>query len=219
MLNLDSVKIVLYHSSMETKKYHHGDLKNALIQAGVEVLAAEGVHGLSLRKVARQAGVSHAAPYAHFADKQALIAAISTEGYKRLYVQMEEVLQAHAVDPHRQLIESAWAYVQFATADVDTFKVMFSGVLEHEKDYPEFVEISQKTFQLVVQTVSACQAAGVLRPLEPELAAVMVWGQVHGIISLALMGQISHTVLEQYNLRAMLVMTLDQLTLKSFNGE
>ena len=195
---------------METKKYHHGDLKNALIQAGVEVLAAEGVHGLSLRKVARQAGVSHAAPYAHFADKQALIAAISTEGYKRLYVQMEEVLQAHAVDPHRQLIESAWAYVQFATADVDTFKVMFSGVLEHEKDYPEFVEISQKTFQLVVQTVS---------PLEPELAAVMVWGQVHGIISLALMGQISHTVLEQYNLRAMLVMTLDQLTLKSFNGE
>lgn len=204
---------------METKKYHHGDLKNALIQAGVEVLAAEGVHGLSLRKVARQAGVSHAAPYAHFADKQALIAAISTEGYKRLYVQMEEVLQAHAVDPHRQLIESAWAYVQFATADVDTFKVMFSGVLEHEKDYPEFVEISQKTFQLVVQTVSACQAAGVLRPLEPELAAVMVWGQVHGIISLALMGQISHTVLEQYNLRAMLVMTLDQLTLKSFNGE
>ena len=204
---------------METKKYHHGDLKNALIQAGVEVLAAEGVHGLSLRKVAKQAGVSHAAPYAHFADKQALIAAISTEGYKRLYVQMEEVLQAHAADPHRQLIESAWAYVQFATADVDTFKVMFSGVLEHEKDYPEFVEISQKTFQLVVQTVSACQSAGVLRPLAPELAAVMVWGQVHGIISLALMGQISHTVLEQYNLRAMLVMTLDQLTLKSFNGE
>jgi len=204
---------------METKKYHHGDLKNALIQAGVEVLAAEGVHGLSLRKVARQAGVSHAAPYAHFTDKQALIAAISTEGYKRLYVQMEEVLQAHAADPHRQLIESAWAYVQFAMADADTFKIMFSGVLEHEKDYPEFVDISQKTFQLVVQTVRACQAVGVLRPLAPELAAVMVWGQVHGIISLALMGQISHTVLEQYNLRAMLVMTLDQLTLRPFEGE
>jgi AcrR family transcriptional regulator len=204
---------------MEAKKYHHGDLKNALIQAGVEVLAAEGVHGLSLRKVARQAGVSHAAPYAHFADKQALIAAISTEGYKRLYVQMEEVLQAHAADPHRQLIESAWAYVQFAMADADTFKIMFSGVLEHEKDYPEFVEISQKTFQLVVQTVRACQAVGVLRPLAPELAAVMVWGQVHGIISLALMGQISHTVLEQYNLRAMLVMTLDQMTLRPFDGK
>lgn len=204
---------------MEAKKYHHGDLKNALIQAGVEVLAVEGVHGLSLRKVAKQAGVSHAAPYAHFADKQALIAAISTEGYKRLYLQMEEVLQAHAADPHRQLIESAWTYVQFATTDVETFKIMFSGVLEHEKDYPEFVEISQKTFQLVVQTVRACQAVGVLRPLAPELAAVMVWGQVHGIISLALMGQISHTVLEQYNLRAMLVMTLDQLTLRPFDGK
>jgi AcrR family transcriptional regulator len=204
---------------MEEKKYHHGDLKNALIQAGVEVLAEEGLHGLSLRKVAKQAGVSHAAPYAHFADKQALIAAISTEGYKRLYLQMEEVLQAHTADPHRQLIESAWTYVQFAMADVETFKIMFSGVLEHEKDYPEFVEISQKTFQLVVQTVRACQAAGVLRPLAPELEAVMVWGQVHGIISLALMGQISHTVLEQYNLRAMLIMAFNQVTLKPFNEE
>ena len=53
---------------MTTKKYHHGDLKNALIQAGVEILSKEGIGGLSLRKVALEAGVSHAAPYAHFAD-------------------------------------------------------------------------------------------------------------------------------------------------------
>ena len=63
------------------KSYHHGDLKNALIKAGADILSNEGVSALSLRKVARKAGVSHAAPYAHFTDKQALIAAISTEGY------------------------------------------------------------------------------------------------------------------------------------------
>ena len=57
--------------------YHHGDLKNALIRAGIEILSKEGVQALSLRKVAKQAGVSHAAPYAHFADKQALLAATS----------------------------------------------------------------------------------------------------------------------------------------------
>jgi AcrR family transcriptional regulator len=62
---------------MTETTYHHGDLKNALIQAGMEILAEEGLGSLSLRKVAKQAGVSHAAPYAHFNDKQALIAAIS----------------------------------------------------------------------------------------------------------------------------------------------
>ena len=78
---------------MSTKNYHHGDLKNALINAGVEILAGDGVGGLSLRKVAKQAGVSHAAPYAHFADKQALIAAISTEGYKKIYESMAAVME------------------------------------------------------------------------------------------------------------------------------
>ena len=70
---------------MAKKQYHHGDLKNALIHAGIAILAKEGVGGLSLRKVAARAGVSHAAPYAHFADKQALIAAISTEGFRLVY--------------------------------------------------------------------------------------------------------------------------------------
>src|SRR5512133_2982244 len=99
---------------MQEKKYHHGDLKNALIQAGVEILAKDGLHGLSLRNVARKAGVSHAAPYAHFSDKQALIAAISTEGYKLLYDQLDTAILAFAGDVHQQLIEIAWTYVQFA---------------------------------------------------------------------------------------------------------
>jgi AcrR family transcriptional regulator len=62
------------------KSYHHGDLKNTLIQAGIQVLAQTGVENFSLRKVAQAAGVRHSAPYAHFADKQSLIAAISSSG-------------------------------------------------------------------------------------------------------------------------------------------
>ncbi|MCA9974251.1 MAG: TetR/AcrR family transcriptional regulator, partial [Anaerolineales bacterium] len=106
--------------------YHHGDLKNALIKAGIEILAKDGVGGLSLRKVAQRAGVSHAAPYAHFADKQALIAAISTEGFRQLYEQVLTVADAHAANPAQQLLEAAWTYVQFATHDPDQFKIMFS---------------------------------------------------------------------------------------------
>ena len=81
------------------KSYHHGDLKNALIKAGIEILAQEGVGELSLRKVAQKAGVSHTAPYAHFTDKQALIAAISTEGFRLLHGQVAAATHMYADDP------------------------------------------------------------------------------------------------------------------------
>ena len=89
------------------KTYHHGDLKNALIRAGVDILAKDGVTGLSLRKVALKAGVSHSAPYAHFADKQALIAAISTEGFRQLYERVSRVTEKYRNQPDKQLLEVA----------------------------------------------------------------------------------------------------------------
>jgi AcrR family transcriptional regulator len=196
---------------MESKKYHHGDLKNALIEAGIRILAKEGVGGLSLRKVAKQAGVSHSAPYAHFADKQSLIAAISTEGFRRLYVQLDAAVLAHKRNPKRQLTEGARAYIQFALDNTDTFKIMFSGALEKEKDYPSFVEISHKTFERVADIVRACQDAGVLRPAPPEIMAVTVWGQLHGIVSLVLEGQVSHTVLDRFSVWDIVSFALEQV--------
>ena len=196
---------------MPSKKYHHGDLKNALIKAGVEVLSKEGTGALSLRKVAERAGVSHSAPYSHFSDKQALIAAISTEGFKQLYTELDTAIAAYPDDPRRQLQECAWAYVLFAMNHTDTFKIMFSGVLEKEKEYPDFVEISRKTFGRVTEIVRACQAAGILRAAPAEMMAVAVWGQVHGIISLLLEGQISHVVLDRFDPREIVLFALDQI--------
>src|SRR6266480_5186935 len=96
------------------KTYHHGDLRNALIQAGLEMLSESGASALDLRKVARKAGVSHAAPYRHFDDKQALIAAINTEGYRRLAAQIQQGLQAVPEDAFEQLRAVAEAYIHFA---------------------------------------------------------------------------------------------------------
>lgn len=198
---------------MATKTYHHGDLKNALIKAGVEILSKEGIEGLSLRKVAQRAGVSHNAPYSHFPDKQSLIAAISTEGFKQLYEELGLAISAHPTEPKKQLQEGAQRYVQFAMNNTDTFKIMFSGVLEKEKEYPAFVEISHKTFDRVVEIVRACQDAGILRPSPAEIMAVAVWGQVHGILALRLEGQISHTVLDQTDIRDVVLFGLDQFML------
>ena len=196
---------------MPRKTYHHGDLKNALIKAGVEILAKEGIEGLSLRKVAQRAGVSHSAPYSHFPDKQSLIAAISTEGFNQLYAELDAVILAYPKNPKKQLQQGALTYVQFALNNTDIFKIMFSGVLEKEKEYPAFVDISQKTFRRVVEVVKACQKAGVLQSGSSELMAIAVWGQVHGIISLALEGQISHTVLDQQALQDIILFSIEQL--------
>jgi AcrR family transcriptional regulator len=197
---------------MTSKKYHHGDLHNALIQAGLDILAQEGVHGLSLRKVASQAGVSHGAPYAHFADKQALIAAIATEGYRKLYERLYQVSQEFSGEPLRQLVEGAWAYVTFALDDAAHFRVTFSGIVAKEKAYPALVEATAKSFGLVLQFVQACQAEGILGAGEPDLMAVSIWGAVHGLISLIMDGQISHTVLERFTVRQMLLHTLQQFS-------
>jgi AcrR family transcriptional regulator len=196
------------------KTYHHGDLKNALIKAGVEILAKDGVSGLSLRKVASKAGVSHTAPYAHFADKQALIAAISTEGFRQLYERVSAVANEYKAKPSKQLIEVAWAYVQFALDDPDRFKVMFSGVLEKEKQYPEFVAESQRNFQLVQMIVEANQASGILRSGASDLAALSAWGIVHGFVMLLLEGQISHVILERVGLRELLEFQMGQIIVK-----
>ncbi len=199
---------------MPENSYHHGDLKNALISAGVDILAHEGIGALSLRSVARRAGVSHSAPYAHFADKQALIAAISTEGFRRLHGQLAAAIQAHAAEPSQQLTACGEAYIRFSLEERDIFKIMFSGILEQEKEYKEFVEISQATFMLLVEVVSACQKAGILPDAPADVLAVAVWSQVHGLVSLAMERQISHNVMDRHSLSEMLSFALGQFTLK-----
>ena len=204
---------------MPAKKYHHGDLKNALIKAGVEILSREGVHGLSLRKVAQKAGVSHTAPYSHFSDKQALIAAISTEGFQIIYEKLDNAIQRYQGYPLRQLVEGAWAYIQFALSDPAHFKVTLSSVLEREKDYPAFVEMSQKSYGLVIRIVETCQAAGLLRPGPVDTEAVSVWSIVHGFVSLLLEGQFYHSLLERYTVRELLISCLAHVTLIELTPE
>jgi AcrR family transcriptional regulator len=198
---------------MVQKQYHHGDLKNSLIQAGMEILAQEDLGALSLRKAANRAGVSHSAPYAHFADKKDLIAAISTEGFRQLYQRITGVVEAHPDEPDRRLIEVAWAYIQFALENNALFKIMFSGILEEEEKYPELVKISRENFGQLVQLVHDCQQAGLFRPGPTDVLALSVWSLMHGFVSLLLEKQIPHTILGSTTLKELLCQVLNQITL------
>lgn len=174
------------HADRE-KPYHHGDLRAALIQAGLAILAEEGVQGLSLRAAARRAGVSHAAPYRHFADKEALLAAIAEEGFNMFAADVEAARARFPASPRAQLEESAWAYVRFALAHPDHLRVMFGGLIENPQAYPGLRDAGSRAFSVLVKIMRAGQAAEVMVAGEPRLLALVAWSQVHGL-SLLLIG-------------------------------
>ncbi|GKX66469.1 TetR/AcrR family transcriptional regulator [Inconstantimicrobium mannanitabidum] len=110
---------------MDTNKYHHGDLKQQLIDNGLLLLNQAGVEGFSLRKVASMCGVSHSAPYKHFKDKESLINEIAKEVWKRFYLAIQEIATTYAENPKVQLVEMGKAYVKFMVENPDYLKFMF----------------------------------------------------------------------------------------------
>ncbi len=189
---------------MEKDNYHHGDLKNALIDAGIEILSQEGLHGLSLRSAAQKAGVSHSAPYSHFKDKQALIAAISTKGLDLLYEKLSRIAVQHHVNPREQLHEVAWGYTEFALENTGLFKLIFSSAIEREHDYPDFVTISHRNFKWIVTVVENNQQGSILKSGQARLNALTVWSMVHGFVFLYLEKQIPSDILNDYQLKSLL---------------
>jgi AcrR family transcriptional regulator len=129
------------------KTYHHGDLRNALIQAGLGILAEGGAQELDLRKVARRAGVSHAAPYRHFADKQALIAAINEEGFHLLAERIRSSLREVTDEPLEQLLGVALAYVRFAQENPWLMREMFSGITIERETFGSLHTASKSVYQ------------------------------------------------------------------------
>src|ERR1700738_1201887 len=112
--------------------YHHGNLRPALVRAAMELLEESGETALSLRAVARRAGVSPAAPYRHYADREALVSAVAAVGYRDL---AEQLAAAHPSPPTpEQLAGVAIAYVQFALDRPALFRIMFGEPCDRDND-------------------------------------------------------------------------------------
>src|SRR6266404_4482934 len=108
-----------------SKPYHHGNLHAALLKASLALIRKEGLHGFTLREVARRAGVSHNAPYRHFRDRSDLLAAIAEDGFNGLTARIRE--EASKGDSHLERLRLAGiAYVQFGLDRPEEFNVMFS---------------------------------------------------------------------------------------------
>ena len=170
-------------------RYHHGDLHRALLDAALVVLSEEGASALTLREVARRAGVTHAAPYRHFADKQALLAAVAEEGFRMLTAEMGKGAASHRDDPARALQEIGTAYVRFATSKRAHFQVMFGNHVDWSCKHLQLEESADTAFGVLISQVQACQAAGLIRSGDPLVPALCAWSMVHGLSELIANGQ------------------------------
>jgi AcrR family transcriptional regulator len=167
-----------------TRSYHHGNLKQALLKASLDLLRKAGPNAFTLREVARQAGVSHNAPYRHFRNKQALLAALAAEGFDRLTSAMTQAAGSASGSLER-LHLSGRGYVEFALRYPQHFAVMFDAPT-HFDQYPETQAAGARAFGTLVRYIEECQAEGVLPQGEAKLFALLAWSMVHGVAKLAI---------------------------------
>jgi AcrR family transcriptional regulator len=170
-------------------RYHHGNLRRALVDEAVRTIQRAGTDALTLRGVGAALGVSRTALYRHFADKDALLAVVAREGFVSLKAVLDDARTRHA-DLRDQLIEMGSAYVRFAIDHQAHYLVMFGKFLERCKDDPALMADASAAFQALFAMIQDLQRAKMARQGDPLQLSRFVWAAVHGIAMLAINGQL-----------------------------
>ena len=168
--------------------YHHGDLRAALLDAALELVRDQGPSAVSLREVARRAGVSHAAPAHHFGDKAGLLTALAAQGFERFLAAQQAAAERGGHDPGKRLAWTGRAYVMFAAEQTEYFSLMFRPELLRMDD-PAFKQASDAAFAFLLEGL---RKASLDAPDEDTLVlrATAAWAQVHGLAQLWLGGSL-----------------------------
>jgi AcrR family transcriptional regulator len=175
------------------RPYHHGDLKAALLQAAERILEQDGIQALTLRAVARAAGVSHAAPNNHFGDLTGLLSELAAIGFNRFGTKLAEAMEAAGDDPRDRTKAMGRAYVGFARAHPGLFALMFrSERLDAARPaLHDAIDAARRSLR------AAAMAHTPVKPLDPLLhaaRAVALWSLVHGFAMLLLDGRLDNTI-------------------------
>jgi AcrR family transcriptional regulator len=170
--------------------YHHGDLKRALTSAALSLVAEKGPKGFTLTEAARRAGVSAAAPYRHFADKAELLATVAEQGFVDLHAALLAAADG-ASDPKARVVELGRAYVRWAIAHPDHYRVMFGSVIS-KAEHPALGVAADRAFGDLLDAI-----AGLVDGQDPRVVAAPLWALVHGVASLAIGGELSAVGIEQ----------------------
>ncbi len=182
-------------SAGEGNAYHHGNLRQALVAAAVEILERDGVAGLGLRAAARAAGVSQTAPYHHFGGKEGLLAAVAALGFRELKADQERIEQrslAAGLGAEEAMLELGIGYVRMARSHPELFKLMFGQTLPDRAAYPELVEAYTGARSFIERAIRhmLVELQGEADPREVALAVAGAWSTVHGLAILLIDGRI-----------------------------
>ncbi len=175
-------------STSKKQRYHHGDLRPALITAARTLVEESGVGAVSLRETARRVGVSAPAIYRHFANKDSLLAAVAAEGFRDLGAALAAASRSER-DP---LSAMGMAYVRFALSRRGVFRLMFGPELAKRANFPELTSAADQAFQWLKGGVQARGRAA----QDSHLAAIAPWALVHGLAQLFLDGVLPETQAE-----------------------
>ncbi|MGJ3646959.1 TetR/AcrR family transcriptional regulator [Sphingomonas sp. GlSt437] len=175
----------------DPKRYHHGELRAALIAAALEALERDGPAALSLRGLARAIGVSPMAPYHHFADRAALLAAVAAAGFERLQ-QRKLAVQADAGDdPAEALVAGSASYVAFVLDNPNLYRLMKGPEFAEPSRYPELQRAAAAPAETLLAMIGRLIEERGLPGLDPAACAVELWALAHGAGTLALDGQLT----------------------------
>ena len=167
---------------MSRRPYHHGNLRTALLEQAARTVRERGAQELSLRELAREVGVSHAAPRRHFPDRQALLDALAEAGFERLGAELRQAADRAGPNFEARLQATATAYVRFATRDAALLELMFAG--KHREESGTLREAAERAFTVLLEVIEQGQAEGALERGEPERVGRVLFATVQGIAAL-----------------------------------
>ena len=170
-------------------RYHHGDLRRALLDEALRTIQQDGVDALTLRTIGVRLGVSRTALYRHFTDKRALLSSVATEGFRLL---TERLLNAWKAGGIRGFNAMGVAYIRFAMGNPSHYRVMFGGFVDDGPRDDDLMRESTAAFQALVDAIVALQQEGAVRKDDALQLAQFIWAVVHGMSMLIIDGQLAH---------------------------
>jgi AcrR family transcriptional regulator len=181
--NAVNVYISATLAGVTIQRYHHGNLRSALLERASRTVDERGAQALSLRELAREVGVSHAAPRRHFPDRQALLDALAEDGFERLGDELREAVERAGTAFDRRLHALAAAYITFATRHAALLELMFAGKQRADADHVR--ETADRAFAVPIAVIAEAQATGELAPGDPGRVAIAAFATLQGLATMA----------------------------------